>query len=294
MKKSPFDHNSETLPRYQGMEKNAWCRFWMKGGIPIGPGWPVSSEIQWCLGDSEKEYYRTGNRNYSPESVSYKFNSRGYRSMDIDLKNPSPNKKIAFIGCSITQGVGVPWEELWTTRLTEMLSAHYGEEFEQHNFGYGGTGNDMMAMIAYQIVPVIKPDLLVVLFANPARRMHFSDYTTRNHLLPNTSEGVPSNLYEAYLQLQTDANDWYDFVRQFSMIDMTAKINNVPWVWNSWFPLPENANLYLDMHDKVSDDFPHPSTWDRARDNRHPGKRTNQEIADQYMKKIIQVNPWND
>jgi hypothetical protein len=193
-----------------------------------------------------------------------------------------------FVGCSFTMGIGLPYEDVWTSVATRYIEAALGEPVEQHNFGYGAHGNDFFAMVVHQVLPILKPDLLVVLFTDLSRRTLFHHFGYRTALLANYVPDGAQTFHKAFLELQTDANDFMDFVRQHNFIDAVAKANGTPWVWQSkngprgWPPSAQIAK-YIRIDNMIDCPFPEhgPAATEQAlkldfaRDGMHPGPLAN-------------------
>jgi len=273
----------------RGIEENERAgRFWLRGELPIvaTKAIPASSELLWIPADTP----RRASGVYKDVRITYKTNAHGWRSREI--YPASPNKKIMFVGCSFTMGIGLPYEDVWTSVATRHLEAALGQPVEQHNFGYGAHGNDFFAMVVHQVLPILKPDLLVVLFTDPSRRTVFPRFGYRMALLPTYVPDDAPALHRAYLELQSDANDFMDFVRQHSFIDAAAKLNGVPWVWQStngpqhYPPLAQTAK-YVRTDNVVDCPFPVYGSKateatlkrDFARDGMHPGPLANKAFG---------------
>ena len=199
-------------------------RFWLRGEIPIvaSEAIPASSELSWLPYDLPHQ----ASGPYKDAQVTYKTNAQGWRSREI--VSTSPNRKIMFVGCSFTMGVGLPYDEVWTSIVTQQVEASLGEPVEQHNFGYPAHGNDFFAMVVHQVLPILKPDLLVVLFTEFSRRTRFHQFGRLTAFLPNWVAPDHKAEHEAFIRLQSDANDFMDFVRQHSLVDAAARLNGVP------------------------------------------------------------------
>ena len=159
----PFEH-------MRGIEENERAgRFWIRGELPVvaTKAIPASSELLWVPADTSRQASGV----YKDARITYKTNAHGWRSREIDPA--SPNKKIMFVGCSYTMGIGLPYEDVWTSVAAHRLEATLGEPVEQHNFGYGAHGNDFFAMVVHQVLPILKPDFLIVLFSDLSRRTVF-------------------------------------------------------------------------------------------------------------------------
>jgi hypothetical protein len=262
-------------------------RFWLRGEIPVvaSDAIPANSELSWLPYDRPSQ----ASGPYKDVKVTYKTNARGWRSREI---LPSPNRKIMFVGCSFTMGVGLPYDEVWTSIVTRQIEAALGETVEQHNFGYPAHANDFFAMVVHQVLPILKPDLLIVLFTEFSRRTLFHRFGRLMAFLPNWLVPGHKADHKAFILLQSDSNDFMDFVRQHSLIDAAARLNGVPWIWQTWgrqslLPPPEQLAKYVRTDNMIDCAFPmygHLATeetmrLDLARDGKHPGPRANESFG---------------
>jgi hypothetical protein len=258
-------------------------RFWLREEIPIPATKviPANSEIPWLPYD--QPHMAMGR--YRDAPITYRTNAHGWRSREIVPQ--SPDRKIMFIGCSFTMGVGLPYEDIWTSVATRQIAAALGEPIEQHNFGYAAHGNDFFAMVVHQVLPILEPDLLVVLFTHFARRTHFPEFGRFWPFLPNWVVPGHAAEHECYVRLQSDANDFMNFVQQHSLIDATAALNGVPWIWQCYgqqaVPPRDRLAPYVRTDNMIDIAFPayglattdRTMRWDLARDGKHPGHLSN-------------------
>lgn len=282
---------------FRGIEENERAgRFWLRGELPFvaTKAIPASSELLWVPADTPKQASGV----YKDVRITYKTNAHGWRSREIDPA--SPNRKVMFVGCSYTMGIGLPYEDVWTSVATRSLEAALGEPVEQHNFGYGAHGNDFFAMVVHQILPILKPDFLVVLFSDLSRRTVFPKFGHRMALLPTYVPDEGRNLHRAYLELQSDSNDFMDFARQHALIEAVAALNGVPWVWQSkngpqdW-PDPAQTAKYVRTDNMIDTHFPlygprskdGSLTRDLARDGMHPGPVSNRTFGEAAARFIL-------
>ena len=262
-------------------------RFWLRGAIPFmeSAAIPASSEFSWLHNDQPQQ----ASGPYKDAPVTYRTNSQGFRSREIDLA--STNRKIMFVGCSFTMGLGLPYDEIWTSIVTQRIATALGALVEQHNFGYPGHGNDFFAMIIHQVLPILKPDLLVVLFTDLARRTLFHHVGHHWGFLPSQADAAFKAEHEAFIRLQSDSHDFMDFVRQHCLIDATARLNGIPWAWQTWaqrsLPPPAQLQKYVRTDNMIDCPFPAFGPLatddvmrnDLARDGVHPGPRSNRSFG---------------
>jgi hypothetical protein len=259
-------------------------RFWIKDQIPEAMAGNVRDygrTITWWPSDAKETYKAKGNL-YKPTDFGYTVNSRGYRSMEFDPKSSKP--KLMFVGCSFTTGIGVPYESVYTSIVTDMLSKHFNVEFEQHNLGLPGYGSDAMAQVVYQTVDIIKPELVVVLFPGMQRRQYYNNYHHRIALIPNVLRtNFFVNEQKALITLQTDANDFYNWVMNWQFIELVLRGAGIPWIWGDFQPINEIEPFlydYVRTDNMVVDRFPSfIAQGDYGRDMMHPGPRAHAAYA---------------
>lgn len=98
-----------------------------------------NSTLYWHGSDTEDKFLNFKRKNdthskieyYKKNPISYNFNNFGFRTPD----NFSLNEKgIIILGCSFSEGVGIPIEELWGYKLSKTLNKKFW------NLSIGGTG----------------------------------------------------------------------------------------------------------------------------------------------------------
>jgi hypothetical protein len=252
--------------------------FWQLGRIPHSPLPEARRSYQWFQGDSEANYVERGNKEFSPDSISYDFNSFGYRSDEFDESGRTPS--LMFIGCSNTLGIGTPWDGLWTTRVTKHFAARWGIPVRQYNLAWGATGADHVAMMVHQCVDILKPLAVCVLWSYVSRFTWFESATRRYHFLPNIYPSVPEAEHKAYLRLQTDAQSFFNFVKNYNFVAWRLAAIGVPFFCGSLDRFDaDTLKHYVPMNSFVG-------RWnhlDSARDNRHSGVRSHADFADKMI-----------
>ena len=131
---------------------------------------PVTNDsVYWLPCDTEQLY----NENLSTPSkkvllekynwigscIEYKFNSEGFRSQEFKSDAPA----IAVFGCSHTQGIGLPYNQLWHQHLANRLNKSV------FNFGIGGASADTCYRLAEHYLPLLNIDTVVMLTPSETR-----------------------------------------------------------------------------------------------------------------------------
>ena len=115
---------------------------------PVGP-YGSKSEIQ--IEQSE---------NISDEAITYKWNNEGFRGDDLI----ETDEGVLSLGCSITNGQGVPYKKIWPTLVSKELGLN------NWNLGIPGASNDACYAFASYWIPILKPKYVCMLGPNIYRR----------------------------------------------------------------------------------------------------------------------------
>jgi hypothetical protein len=123
--------------------------------------------LNWCSSDSEERFNTNLERietlrllgsngwidsDHPRTKLTYKFNSQGFRSREINLDSQG----IAVFGCSFTAGIGLPDYELYHYYLGNQI------KLPVDNFGVLGASNGLMFRLAQYWLPVLKPHAVVL------------------------------------------------------------------------------------------------------------------------------------
>jgi len=102
--------------------------------------------IYWYSTDTSENYREideSKNINlYKPEEFEYIFNSDGFRCDEFNLKSEIP---IVFVGCSITEGVGLPITDTWAYKLITKIREHTKKNIPFWNLAKSGASIDTIA-----------------------------------------------------------------------------------------------------------------------------------------------------
>ncbi|SFU03616.1 hypothetical protein SAMN05660657_04961 [Geodermatophilus amargosae] len=248
--------------------------FWQANRVPRSPQYPPVAFTQWLHGDSEENYLRRGNRAFSPDSVGYRFNSMGYRGPEFD--RDAGDLAVVFVGDSNTFGLGMPYERLWTSLVTKSLADLHGRTVRQFNLGFGATGSDYVAMMVHQSIDALRPDAVCVLWPSTARISWFPTPRRQLFFLPDWRPDFNTEEHAAFLRLSTEAQTFFNFVRNFQLVRARLAECGIPYHWGVLEPVPtEVLQAYTGLDGYVG-------AWepvDLARDGRHAGIDSHAEFA---------------
>lgn len=228
---------------------------------------------------------------YYDKEIKYEYNSWGYRTKDFyDLKS---NYIITF-GCSFTEGIGLHYDDIWTTKIAKELNC------DVFNLGVGGTGPDFSMYNTLLLLNFIHknnryPKYVIYQWSFKERSSFFFMDDEKLNI-----ETFTSSHLEKYSTKNTKYYlDWYKYgfienegelVKQsnFSTLfcDNIWKSLGIPvvhWTWGEDFTLKE-PNLFHNITDvhKIND-----LTESKARDLAHNGHLSQDIVVDYLRSKLL-------
>ena len=131
-------------------------------------------EVSYWKGSDSKERFES-KKNEKPywigKKIQYKYNNFGFRT-DVDF---TPDLHgVVTLGCSFTEGIGLPLELTWGAKLAKHLNLPH------INLGSGGTGIAASFRMLLGIIGKVKFDTVFLLTPPPFR---FETYVGDNELL---------------------------------------------------------------------------------------------------------------
>lgn len=100
----------------------------------------LNGTVYWCGTDSEENFRKKPKPGYDETSITYTFNSHGYRTREFNFQSTDP--VTLCLGCSHTMGVGHNVEYCWPS-----LMADYWPSRTVYNLGQGGSTGDTVVRI---------------------------------------------------------------------------------------------------------------------------------------------------
>lgn len=118
----------------------------------------ANQELLWYSSDSEQRYQNNFKNNYNDllkfnwidNSFTYKFNSYGFRCEEF-LDTDS----IMFLGCSVTQGIGLPSTDIFPNLVAQKVN------LSCYNLAVHGTSADTAFRLAISYVDKLKPKIII-------------------------------------------------------------------------------------------------------------------------------------
>jgi hypothetical protein len=231
----------------------------------------ANQKLQWLPCDTEECFQQSSQNslrlNYfreqgwlEPDAITYKINSNGFRADEFRKGEPC----VVGLGCSYTIGIGLPLKDLWPTLVGEAL------ELTTYNLAWGGVGSDTCYRLAEYWLPILKPNLVVML-APPRSRIELLTIDT------NIQAEVFLPASESCIFSDKDI-----FLKTWFANEENAKINNRK---NRLAveKLCDNLDikcLTYDAHDYMAQPR---EIVGYARDYMHPGPKAHQLFATQVI-----------
>jgi hypothetical protein len=232
--------------------QNDIINHWQQHIIPLSPRNIKNQTLYWSGTDSLENFKKNPTPGYTETSITYSYNSYGYREEEYDLTSKS---NILCLGCSHTEGIGLRLEDCWPSHLKKQFS-----NFKVYNFGVSSGSCDTVARILANISGVFTPQIVFVLWPSIAR------YELYNNTVPESYGPWKTNtgLYE----LMTDENTYNNFCKNKLIVELLQ--------------YKYNFKLVSIRVDDFDIEFSQLAIGSPARDI-HFGPRQHQEIARRFM-----------
>lgn len=231
--------------------------YWTLGSTLDLGTYPRGQELQFSLSDLDNEQHfkniqgtrHQGHPKWHADSFTYKYNSYGFRSQEFNSNEIK--SKILTLGCSHTVGVGIPQQNNWP----EQFGREYFPNHIVWNAGLGGAGADTVARLAVNMIPIVKPAIVAILWPSLYR---FETY--ENNPVFNGAWTMEKD------NLQYEDNTAYNNQsKNKTILELLQKVYG--------FKL-----LSIDWDDTVGKVY-NIVTWTKGRDGAHFGVEWHQQIA---------------
>lgn len=187
------------------------------------------------------------------QAIEYKFNSHGFREDNFDQRDNH-----LAIGCSFTEGVGLRKDQIWPSKLTNLIGNHVW------NLGIGGASADTCFRILNYYIKMLKPKSVFLLIP-PLMRLEL-----------HSSNGV-----DCYLPTSTNVPF---FIKQWMYCEDNGNINRYKNILAmKQLCADQNIKLYTQGCERIR----RPSKIDLARDLIHYGEETQEYFATSFYKDYI-------
>ena len=83
----------------------------------------------------------------------------------------SADLKIISLGCSTSFGTGIDDKDVWSVLLSKLISDKFNKNVKVYNLSIPGASADLNAITLYQLIGIIKPNIVLWLPPSSSRRI---------------------------------------------------------------------------------------------------------------------------
>lgn len=248
--------------------------------------------------DSEEIYIKNKKEKgrswyYYNNDIEYKFNSWGYRTKEF---NDLDEDYLLTFGCSYTEGIGLHYDDMWSTKLAKVLNS------DVFNLGSGGTGADFQM---YNTILFFNHVLKINRLPNTVVYQWPEKHRVTYAIKKNDSDEMEFHLFsgalpeEWYHQNILEYGKWYfhsylencgELIKSTNFCPMTVDalwksvgVKVLHWTYSNDFEMVNNKSFISNNVDLINviDD-----SGTKARDCSHNGKES-QDIVIKYLMKNL-------
>lgn len=272
--------------------------------MPFAPRTPAGVRRTWQGTDSEERFRKRPHPTLGPEDVDYRFNARGYRCAEFDAPRDPAALVVVSLGASEVLGTGVPVERTFTAELARLLARRLDRPVLPWNLGAGGCSADCVARLLVSALPVLRPDLVVMIFPHPARREHLGDDgrvhchnregPARRKLSDRLADPEHYALTEANLNLSSAHNDAVNLYKNYKVCEALCRASPAMWLYgatrDAFFDpighlLDEGHRVRPGIGELKASSGADPALT-LARDMQHPGVDVHREMAARMLAQL--------
>lgn len=234
--------------------------------------------------DCYKPIHKDGSVNqYGIRDIEYRYNDFGYRCDNFNDHNVIP---IVYLGCSLTEGIGLPIESTWGYLLTERIRVVTNKKIPFWSLAQAARGIDNQANLLYEFTRTHPIKYVFCLFPPPGRREYVCGSSNIHAWLPESGK-----IYgPAISHLFSDPNYIrHEDRKHWIILDLIRAEQKAQIFTTSWQHKEFDPNPIVDEFDQIIsfNNMNNPGRpLDYARDGIHPGKSYHLNIAIEYWEKI--------
>ena len=160
----------------------------------------------------------------------YGFRSKSFSEFDLN------NINVLFLGCSITQGVGLPEECMWAKKLVDKIQNDMPDkQIDYYNLSIAGGGIHLAIKNLITFLNTVgKPDYIFVYFPQISRSIIWNDENYISVLLPNKIE-KRLNEQEEFLENYNVENTLLYTTTLIHMMELICNLSGIKLIWSTWY-----------------------------------------------------------
>ena len=199
------------------MNQDMLVNQWKIGGGPDGMYQPKSEKVKWISTDCYENFIKNQPTNYTEDSITYDFNSHGFRTREFELN--SDKKNVLFLGCSHTMGVGLRGTEVWTYHVSQIFNEM---EYNCYNLGIGGASGDTVARLLTNSINYIHPTIVFIFWPALGR---FERYYQKQLTASLTNEHLSKQTRDI-VEIYGDAHCYNLYRKNRLIVDLLKQLYN--------------------------------------------------------------------
>lgn len=232
---------------------------------------PRGKTVYWITRDNEENFRKNPKPGYTETSITYTYNSHGFRTKEFDFSNGKGN--ILFLGCSHTEGIGLRAEDTWVHKVSQHFPDH-----NCYNLGIGGGGVDMVTRFLYNLSGLMRPEVVFILWPSIVRfeTYEFCGLADPCDQMESPIMHGPWDMIKETMFLYSDYHSVQSYMKNRAIVDLLKKVYN--------FKLVEAEDNDLDILFSAGHPFP-----DEARDDHFPPS-LHTALANEFMRRYNNDN----
>jgi hypothetical protein len=231
------------------------------------------------------------------QEIFYNHNEDGFRCDSFSAESQLP---ILFLGCSVTEGIGINLEDVWSYRLLEKIKQYKNIDIPYWSLACSGSSIDLQALYLHTFIDQLKPKYIFFLLPPLERRLFraftkpimFSSREVRTSIA-TTLTSSESKIIKQATPLLLD-QDYYilESLKSLILINETCNRYQTKVFYSTWIKGGEAEDSFERFEDikhlnnftRLTHEFP--KIIDRARDNQHAGPITNNDFSEYVFEEI--------
>lgn len=263
----------------------------------------IGARLQWFGVDNEHRNQSNPHPVFGAVDVSYHFNTKGYRCPEFGMGAFENHLTIVSIGASEVLGTGMPEAQLFSNVLATHLEEGLQRPVIHFNLGMGGASADYISRILASALPVLKPDIVLLMFPYYGRREHinaqgrfflFNNQYSQPNAKLKLSDPENYSQIKANALLSSDYSDQLNFYKNYQFCESLCEKYKACWLFSAYrmaffgqidslinikhFVTPGLGDLKLKYQDNPSIGL--------ARDMGHPGIMPHKEMAENLFERL--------
>lgn len=221
--------------------------------------WPESNQIlNWHSSDNLENFQKCRllkKHTYKTTDITYNFNSLGFRipscNYPINFDDTLGYPTFMVAGCSVTEGTGLPENQLWHSFLVEKFIENDGTDKPIAKLNLGKSARGIDAITRYVYVSIEKygatPDFIYLLLPSIIRKEIILEDEMNDELTPSiflllNGNPVPKiysnqrkDTIEFHRKLMINIREEYHRAfRSLLFLKYYLEFKKIPWVFSSW------------------------------------------------------------